>query len=266
MKIALMSDIHAEFYRHETNWLPPLPDNPDVLVLAGDNHVGGQLIDFVARICDALPSTQIILIAGNHEFYRQYRLKTLAMYREVYANHKQVHFLENTSVDIEGIRFIGATLWTGFPPHLSEYSQEEVMKYAKENVNDFSLIADDTNVGKIEALTPERAKILFHESKNSISQMLMESIPAKCVVVTHFPPLMRLIHPKFPIDKVSSYFTSDCQDLIETYQPAYWFYGHNHWSSQIALGKTQIFSNQFGYPNERWKMGGVFDQNLIFQL
>jgi len=36
MKIALVSDIHAEFYRNQPNWLPPLPNNSDVLVLAGD--------------------------------------------------------------------------------------------------------------------------------------------------------------------------------------------------------------------------------------
>lgn len=32
MKISLMSDVHAEFYRNELNWLPLLLDHPDVLV------------------------------------------------------------------------------------------------------------------------------------------------------------------------------------------------------------------------------------------
>ena len=59
-----MSDVHAEFYRNELNWLPPLPDHPDVLVLAGDIHVGKALIDFVTRVSAALPNTHIVFIAG----------------------------------------------------------------------------------------------------------------------------------------------------------------------------------------------------------
>lgn len=98
------------------------------------------------------------------------------------------------------------------------------------------------------------------------SALLAESDPKKCVVVTHFPPAKNLRHPKFTIDKVTSYFTADCADIIETYQPAYWFYGHNHWSSTTCIGNTTLVSNQFGYPNERWKMGGDFDPDLIIEV
>lgn len=65
---------------------------------------------------------------------------------------------------------------------------------------------------------------------------------------------------------VTSYFTADCVDVIETYQPAYWFYGHNHWSSTTCIGSTTLVSNQFGYPNERWKMGGDFNPNLMIEM
>jgi len=264
MNISLMSDIHAEFYRSELNWLPPLPDDPDVLVLAGDIHVGKALIDFVKRVSAALPNTHIVFIAGNHEFYRQYRKLTLKIYHEAFATHEKIHFLENDYVDIGDVRFIGATLWTGFPLHLPEHNAEKVMAYAKDNVSDFSLIADDTD--KITVFTPEIAKSLFDESKVAISKILAESNPNKCVVVTHFPPAKQLLHPLYPPDLVTSYFTADCLDVINTYQPAYWFYWHNHWSAQATIGATQLVSNQFCYPNERWKSGGTFDSQLSFTL
>lgn len=264
MKIALISDVHAEFYRSQPNWLPPLPENPDVLVLAGDLHVGKALIQFIERVSQALPNAHIVFIAGNHEFYRQYRLATLNAYRDAFADTARIHFLENDFVDIDGVRFIGATLWTGFPLHLPEYTSEKVMAYAKDSVSDFSLIADDT--GAIQVFTPEMAKILFDESKAKIAEHLSASDPDKCIVVTHFPPTKQLQHPKFSPDMISSYFTADCLDVIEAYQPAYWFYGHNHWSSQITIGKTQLVSNQLGYPNERWKMGGDFNPELLLIL
>lgn len=265
MKIALISDIHAEFYKNESDWLPPLPENPDVLVLAGDIHIGKSLIPFIERVSMALPHTYLVVIAGNHEFYRQYRLATLKVYQEAFAGHTQIHFLENDYVDIEGIRFIGATLWTGFPLHSMQYTYEQVMSYAKDSVSDFSLIAEDSG-DKVVVFTPEISKILFEESKAKITQLLAESDPKKCIVVTHFPPSKKLQHPKFTLDKVTSYFTADCADIIETYQPAYWFYGHNHWSSTSSIGDTTLVSNQFGYPNERWKMGGDFNPSLIIEM
>lgn len=264
MKIALISDIHAEFYRNQPNWLPPLPNNPDVLVLAGDIHVGKQLIPFIERISEALPNTHIVFIAGNHEFYRHYRRATLNSFRQAFMAHTKIHFLENSFVDIEDVRFIGATLWTGFPLHLPEHSQEQVMAYAKDTVSDFSLIAEDTGV--VHAFTPEESKMLFEDSKAKIKEVLEQSNPDRCVVITHFPPAKQLLHPRFPPDKVSSYFTADCLDLIEKYQPAYWFYGHNHWSAKTNMGKTQLVSNQFGYPNEHSKMGFDFDPDFIVAL
>src|SRR5690606_8295297 len=101
MKIALMSDIHAEFYR--PTWLPPLPVDADVLVLGGDIHVGLALIEFVHRISEALPETDLVVVAGNHEFYRQHRNKTLALYRNAFLDHDKIHFLENDYVDIQGV-------------------------------------------------------------------------------------------------------------------------------------------------------------------
>jgi len=251
-----MSDVHAEFYRGEPNWLPPLPDNPDVLVLAGDIHVGKSLIDFVQRISNALPTTHIVFIAGNHEFYRQYRKRTLKVYSEAFVGHNMIHFLENDYVDISGVRFIGATLWTDFPPHLPEHAPEKVMAYAKENMSDFSLIADESDT--LKAFTPAIAKKLFDESKAEISKILAQSNPAKCVVVTHFPPAKQILNPLYPPDLATSYFTADCLDVVNIYQPAYWFYGHNHWSAQTSIGSTQLVSNQFCYPNERWKTGATF--------
>lgn len=264
MKIGLLSDVHAEFYRREKDWMPPLPDDPDVLVLAGDIHVGKGLIGFVERISEALPQTQIILVAGNHEFYNQRRVKTLDDYEHAFADHERIHFLENDYVEIGGVRFIGATLWTGFPLHRDGDTLEEVMTYARETISDFSLIVED-GIG-IKAFSPEHARELFLESKAAIETMLEQSNAEKNVVITHFPPTKNTLHTCFETDLITSYFTADCLDLIEKYQPAYWFYGHNHWSASSNVGLTKVISNQFGYPNERWKMGGAFNENLLLPL
>ncbi|MEC8428645.1 MAG: metallophosphoesterase, partial [Pseudomonadota bacterium] len=68
MNLAYASDLHFEYHREDPNWLPALPENADVLVLAGDIDSGADAIESVRRLSDALPDTDIIYVAGNHEF------------------------------------------------------------------------------------------------------------------------------------------------------------------------------------------------------
>jgi calcineurin-like phosphoesterase family protein len=52
----------------------PLPEDVNVLVLAGDIHIGKAAIELVSRISNALPDTIILFVTGNHEFYKQLTL------------------------------------------------------------------------------------------------------------------------------------------------------------------------------------------------
>ena len=60
MKIRILSDLHLEFFE----WTPP-PVEADVVVLAGDIHVGVRGLEWAQA---RFPSTHIVY-AGNHEFY-----------------------------------------------------------------------------------------------------------------------------------------------------------------------------------------------------
>jgi predicted phosphohydrolase len=264
MRIALLSDIHAEFYKDQPDWLPPLPDNIDVLVLAGDIAIGKALTDVVERISTSLPDTEIVLVAGNHEFYRQPRQQTLDYYRQSFAAHKRIHFLENDYVDIGELRFVGATLWTGFALHDQNDDRNYIKAMIQASVSDFRLIREDGFIDRV--FSPVHAEKLFHQSCNAIGDILQNSDPQNTIVVTHFPPMPDLHHPGFPLDWLSSYFTADCSELVNRYQPAYWFYGHNHWSHQQKIGATQFISNQYGYPNEVWQSQCNFNQELIIEM
>ncbi len=61
MKIRILSDLHLEFQ----DWVPPKSD-VDIVVLAGDIHVGDHGIDWAPR---SFPPTPVIYVPGNHEFY-----------------------------------------------------------------------------------------------------------------------------------------------------------------------------------------------------
>jgi 3',5'-cyclic AMP phosphodiesterase CpdA len=89
---------------------PPRPAF-DVLVVAGDVS---DLITRSIRMVSALAAGKpAVFVAGNHEWWAG--PETIAEKRDAAqfaAQKHRVHFLEGDAVDIAGVRFAGATLWT----------------------------------------------------------------------------------------------------------------------------------------------------------
>ncbi len=108
MKLLVLSDLHLEFE-------PFIPDpqavaEADVVVLAGDIDVGVNGIRWAA---EAFAGKPVVYVAGNHEFYDGHWDNSLGEMRAE-AKALRIHFLENDSVEIDGLRILGCTLWTDF--------------------------------------------------------------------------------------------------------------------------------------------------------
>ena len=105
MNIRLYSDLHIEF----EDFIADAKD-VDVVVLAGDIDIGVRGVDWIIRQQFKCP---VICSLGNHEYYK-HLYPSLAGKVKEYATGNNIHVLENGSVDIGGVRFHGATLWTNF--------------------------------------------------------------------------------------------------------------------------------------------------------
>lgn len=109
MKIHLLSDLHLETGPYE---LPPDLDC-DVIVAAGDISNGTKGVEWLKTLKTDVP---IIYTAGNHEFWstRNNPVDMFQIARDIKksAEGSNVKFLDNESVIIGDVRFIGATLWT----------------------------------------------------------------------------------------------------------------------------------------------------------
>jgi predicted phosphodiesterase len=105
MKIRILSDLHLEFQ----DWVPPESD-ADIVVLAGDIHIGVHGIDWARR---SFPLTPVIYVPGNHEFYGG-NLQSVTDELYARAKHFGVDVLDGRRLVIGGVRFLGATLWTDF--------------------------------------------------------------------------------------------------------------------------------------------------------
>lgn len=105
MKIHVLADLHREF----TSFTPPATV-ADVVVLAGDTDLG---IRGLSWAYETFRGKIVIYVAGNHEYYSK-TISTHTTRMRQYAADLGIHFLENNSLVIGDVAFLGATMWTDF--------------------------------------------------------------------------------------------------------------------------------------------------------
>lgn len=256
MKIWLVSDLHVPHPHLGLQRLLPVIPDADVAVFAGDIAEGDavaavHMIDEL--VAGAMPA---LLVLGNHEFYsRERSMETnrgLAQ-RAAYHTDGRVHVLDDMSWTIDGVRFLGSTLWSDF--QLFGDTQQDIawaMNASRHTVRDFTLIREhDRSRGP---WSPEDAKMAHSRSLVWLDQAMAES-EEPVVVVTHHAPSMGSLHPQFERDLASAAFVSRLEDVIDHHQPMAWIHGHTHHSFDYQVGETRIVCNPHGYGMEnasRW--------------
>ena len=105
MRLQIISDIHLELGERVFDF-----SKPDLLILAGDIHIGQKGLVWILERIKHIP---VIYVLGNHEYYKNSYPKLVHKIKQS-ANGTNVHILENESIILDGITFHGATLWTDF--------------------------------------------------------------------------------------------------------------------------------------------------------
>ena len=195
------------------------------------------------HVCPHMP---VVFVAGNHEYYHAGYTESLARGREAAAVIRNLHFLENDEVTIEGVVFAGATLWTDF--ELMGH-RPFVVQYCELMMNDYHEIAMTREPRRTKLRLPHTVK--FHrESRQFIEGSLDRHRGSRTVVVTHHAPSRYSIASRFAHDISSAAFASDLAALIIERGPVLWVHGHVHDRFDYALGKTRVLCNPRGYPGE----------------
>jgi predicted phosphodiesterase len=217
MKIHVLSDLHTEFAPFD----PPETD-ADVVVLAGDTATGTRGIE-LAR--DWFPGRPVLYVAGNHEFYRESTPRLQRKLAEA-ARVAGIHYLENREAVIDGVRFLGCTLWTDFELF---GERQNSMEAAQAAMNDFRLIRVDPDYRRFR---PADARVSHLISLDWLVQRLEAPFDGPTVVVTHHAPSLRSV----------------LEWLLDG-RVAVWIHGHTHVCLDYELGGTRIVSNQRGYAD-----------------
>ena len=238
MKLWVFSDIHIEL---SPGWdLPSPPERPDfdVLVVAGDLMPGMER--GVEWLREHVTDRPVIYVPGNHEFYGQDIDRTVEKARAA-AKGTNVLVMQNRRLDVGGVRFIAATLWTDF----NVFGNAPIaMNAALLGMNDYRRIRKDKYGYR---LRPIDTAARHRQSRTFIDAELAKPFAGRRVVVTHHGPLRETLPRGHEDDILSAAYVSDLRDVVERHQPELWIYGHTHESVDLTIGATHVVSNAKGY-------------------
>jgi len=227
VKIQVVSDCHLEFHQDGgaafIEALSAKAKEVDVLVVAGDLATEQQLIPALKMLTNNFK--HVVYVLGNHEFYGRAKVNFVrAALQHLDDQRANFHWLNRSTVIIEGQRFVGCPLWFKFSEHNKLY--EHMM-------NDFSQI--------------QRFKHWVYQENQEDMDFLRETVKADDIVVTHYLPAEESVAPQYKGSLLNCFFLCDVSEIIHFGGPKLWLHGHTHSSFDYQLGPTRVVCNPFGY-------------------
>jgi Icc-related predicted phosphoesterase len=259
MKIQIFSDLHLDVHP-----IKPITimAGVDLVIVAGDVCEGVlRAFEHLRRIVPM--HIPIVMVLGNHEFYRRFIPDELALARSN-AGTFNIHVLDNNAVVLGGagsghVRFVGANLWTDYRI-FGEANQAAVMNACATGMNDHRLIGWQKQPWL--RFRPQEAALLHHQSRAYFKQALTEPFNGPSVMVTHTAVHWNSVLPRFATDPTTGAFVSDLEELILTTRPVLAVHGHVHNSCDYRIGQTRILCNPHGYGPEN----AGFDGALVVEI
>ena len=259
MKLHILSDLHIEFLE----FTPPATD-ADVVVLAGDIGQGVDGIDWAA---EEFRKKEVVYVPGNHEFYGRPISRVASGLREHAFAMPNVTLLDNDEVVIQGVRFLGSTMWTDF--RLFGSGPAAVGRAMHEARNSMSDFIRNIRYGS-GYFTPAQSVELHVAAVAWLTKKLAEPFDGKTVVITHHCPSWGSVAERFKDDWITPAFASDLDRLMGP-PVSLWAHGHTHTSFDYERRGTRVIANPRGYcyrfrnPSEHGTRETFKCENLEFK-
>lgn len=246
MRLLVLSDLHVE---HAPFAATAPRDAYDAVVLAGDIGQATLALHWARR---TFPDAPIVQIAGNHEYFDTVRERARDAMREA-ARRLEVRLLDDEAVAIDGVEFLGCTVWTDFRLHEREgrpvrMPAAAVMEGARRVMLDYMKIEvdDPAAPGGVRRFTPPDSVALHERSLRWLADALARPHTGPRVVVTHHLPSWRSVAPSFAAAPSNPAFASDLDALLPSAD--LWVHGHTHTSHDYLAGGCRVVCNPRGYP------------------
>jgi predicted phosphodiesterase len=274
VNIQLLSDLHLESHPHFA--AQPLA-GADVLVLAGDIGSYQQdsaltrlaVPDFgLARFSPrpvheggAAWPTPVIFVPGNHEYDALEFDQAHQRLRQACERWGLI-WLEQESVVLQGVRFVGCTLWSDFdglssapgttandlaaaaPGALAEQLKARDKAFRAAN---FYLRKNHSLQGGA-LLLAEQLRERALESQRWLRQALAAGFDGPTVAVTHFAPSLLSADPRYGLTPGTAGFCNALDDLLPAAK--LWLHGHLHCAQDYVSRGCRVVANPLGYARK----------------
>lgn len=238
--------------------MDPPSNDADVVVLAGDIARPREAVAWARRI-----GKPVLYVPGNHEFYGGSIDGTMSELRAL-ADGTNIHLLDADALVIDGVRFLGATLWTDFQLFDGPAANADAVVLARRMLRDFSRIrrADAHSA----LFTPEDATSIFLRHAQWLDAQLATTHAGPTVVITHHAPSPSSIHPRFAGSPLNACFVSNAEWLLGAERAQLWIHGHTHDSFDYTVGDTRVVCNPRGYARAGVNENARFDPHFCVEL
>jgi Icc-related predicted phosphoesterase len=280
LRINLVSDLHLDI---AGNGLASMPEvDADVIVVAGDAAAPGT--EALRRVRALYPdrSRPLVYVPGNHDYYSSFdkhrpELRTTWESQRLLmpdvARELSIALVDDSAVEIKGVLFLGATLWTDMsvrPPYMTH---ADAVRAAARGMSDYRVIKVGAGRSR-DRLAPGQT-VDAHKASFKFLERTLAERPADqdAVVVTHMAPSRRSLlgwDPEYPqrTRDLDWCYASNCEALMTgDAAPSLWLHGHIHANRDYVVGDTRVVANPRGYPGlPGTRENPSFDPALIVEL
>ena len=281
MRVNVISDLHIDFADLT------LPGG-DVLILSGDifeakrfkqdmytpdmvlleherkDQRPDRYYRFMLEEC-AAKYRHVVYVMGNHEHYGFQYHKTYQHIKEQLPDN--IYILENEVKEIDGVLFMGATLWTDM-----NKGDDLTLYHMKSMMNDYRQITMLNEVKSVyHKLQPEKTMSDHHQTvkyfKNILEENRANGRRLPVVVCTHHAPSKASTKPRYLNDTImNGAYSSDLSEFIlDNPEIKVWTHGHTHDNFDYMIGTTRIICNPRGYKGYE-EQAEHFDPTIGFDI
>lgn len=258
MRLQLLSDLHLE---SQPEFRATVAPDASLLVLAGDvgsYQAGSSLLDDDFGLGRFAPRPggwrRVLYVPGNHEYDGLDFEQTHARLRATCAR-LGIEWLERRTLVIDGVRFIGTTLWADFDAltapgaNLASALNQRQRAF---RAADFYL-ARNTTLRDGQPMLAADLRELGLACQRWLREALSVPFDGPTVVVTHFAPTLKSADPRYGLTPGTAGFCNALDDLLPS--ATLWLHGHLHCAHDYRVGGCRVVANPLGYGDKGEQVG-----------
>jgi predicted phosphodiesterase len=282
MRVSVISDCHIDFADlvlpggdvlilsgdiFEAKNLKKEMYNPEMILLEHErqDRRPDRFYRFLLEECSQ-KYRKVIMVMGNHEHYRFQIQKTYDHIKSQLPSN--VHLLEKESMELDGVLFLGATLWTDMNKQdpTTLYSMQSMMNDYRQ-ITMYNQERDAYHRLQPEYTVQEHLKTVDYFKIQLEDNRQREGGALPVVVVTHHSPSRLSTHPKYQNEfMMNGAYSSDLSELIlNNPEIRVWTHGHTHEPFDYTIGETRIICNPRGYKYYE-ERAEEFDPTIGFDI